>query len=257
MTEPKASNYQAYTGDESYFDAYNTYQQRHRANPRESDKVILKLIRESLEPTVSAPSILDIGCSTGNLLALLRRELPQAKLAGCDLSASSVEACRNDPDLAGIDVEVADALALTGPPRHHIAILNAVTCYFEEAEFARLLANVGALLYDGGRLIVFDWFHAFAQQQLCILEKSQGHPEGVAYHLRSIAAVKPLLRQAGFDGGDFRPFELPIDLPFPGTEGEVVSYTQRTDGGGRLCFRGVFFQPWCHLVARKTSEPDL
>ena len=253
MSERDASNYQAYTSDEGYFEAYNAYQQRHRANPRESDKAILALIRESLDPRVAEPAILDIGCSTGNLLALLRRELPQAKLAGCDLSASSVKACRADPDLKGVEVEVADALALTGPPRYHVAILNAVTCYFEEAEFARLLRNVSELLLPGGCLIVFDWFHAFAQQQLCILEKSQGHPEGVAYHIRSIAFVRPLLRQAGFDEGDFHPFELPIDLPFPGTDGEVVSYTQRTDAGQRLCFRGVFFQPWCHLVARKQA----
>ena len=87
-------------------------------------------------------------------------------------------------------------------------------------------------------------------------EKSVGLPEGATYHIRSTALVEGILDEVGFGEGQFRPFELPIDLPVPDKQGETFTYTQRTETGQRLCFRGIFFQPWYHLVAQKLSGPS-
>ena len=253
MTNPDERDYRSYTGNSAYFSEYDRYQERYRRSPRESDKRIVDLLRAGLGASQTEPTILDIGCSTGNLLAFLRREFPQAKLAGCDLSVSSVEACRNDPDLDGIEIQVADALTLTGPARYDAVCLNAMAFYFGDAEFEQLLSTAWSLLRDGGCLVAFDWFTPFRHQQIQVIEKSLGHPDGVSYHIRSTDLVEQMLQKTGFSGGDFHPFELPIDLPFPGTDGEVVSYTHRTEAGERLCFRGVLFQPWFHVLARKVS----
>ncbi|WP_119168006.1 class I SAM-dependent methyltransferase [Algihabitans albus] len=245
--------YQTYTDNTAYFSEYDRYQERYRQEPRESDKLIVELIRAGLRSHQTAPAILDIGCSTGNLLALLRRELPEAKLSGCDLSTSSVETCRADPTLQDVEIEVADALSLQGSARYDAVTLNAMAFYFNDREFARLLSAVCRLLRTDGLLVAFDWFTPFQHQQIQMMERSLGHPEGVTYHIRSTALVERMLSDVGFTEAKFRPFELPIDLPFPGTDGEVVSYTQRTATGQRLCFRGAFVQPWYHLVARKAS----
>lgn len=253
MIDSDERDYRTYTGNSSYFSQYDRYQERYRRSPRESDKRIVDLLRAELGASQTAPSILDIGCSTGNLLALLRREFPQAKLAGCDLSTSSVEVCREDPELKGIEIQVADALTLSGAARYDAVCLNAMAFYFGDEEFAQLLSTAWNLLRNDGYLIAFDWFTPFRHQQIQVTEKSLGHPDGVTYHIRSTDLTQSMLRNAGFGAADFHPFELPIDLPFPGTDGEVVSYTHRTDDGDRLCFRGVLFQPWFHMLARKVS----
>ena len=46
--------------------------------------------------------ILDIGCSTGNLLYHLKSEFPNTILNGCDLNKSSIDTCINDKDLTNI-----------------------------------------------------------------------------------------------------------------------------------------------------------
>jgi hypothetical protein len=54
----------------------------------------------------------------------------------------------------------------------------------------------------------------------------------------------------GFKSVVFEPFEIAIDLPFSGLEGNPISYTKTTEEGKRMQFRGVLYQPWCHLVAQ-------
>ena len=65
---------------------YDDYQQRYRDSIRESDKVLIDLIREA---AAGRPArLLDIGCSTGNLLRHIRRLVPGLDLHGGDLAAS-------------------------------------------------------------------------------------------------------------------------------------------------------------------------
>jgi|SRR5215831_17302869 len=93
----KKLNYRDYVADPEMLKQYNFYQERYRGSMRESDKVLIELIRGATEPA----SLLDIGCSTGNLLRHIRCLVPGLRLSGANLSRSAIEQCRVDPDLAG------------------------------------------------------------------------------------------------------------------------------------------------------------
>lgn len=91
-----ATRYGRYaTGD------YLEHQKRYATQVRESDRVIIDIVRDIVEegPRGSAPSPLDAGCSTGNLLRHLRRLVPALALHGGDAYPLIIEQERTDPDL--------------------------------------------------------------------------------------------------------------------------------------------------------------
>ncbi len=47
---------------------------------------VIRLLKDALDPNLSAPHILDVACGTGRMLRLLRGSLPKAALYGLDLS---------------------------------------------------------------------------------------------------------------------------------------------------------------------------
>lgn len=231
---------------------YNEYQERYKEQPRYSDLVILDLVGEVVSSCGSREvSALDIGCSTGNLLRHLKRRFRDLRLAGGDLAASSIEQCRNSTELADIDFHVLDILSMEYEERFDIAITNAVTCYFDWDQYDRAIANVARSLAHGGRYIAFEWFHPFVHQDIQIFETTVFHPEGLRLCFRPYAKVAACLKKHGFTGISFQPFRLPIELPRPAYDEEVVTYTVKATDGTNMPFRGALFQPWCHLMAVK------
>lgn len=247
--------YKHYTSKQQFFEEYVSYQERYKTQPRESDKVIAGLIASMMSDggLPADARMLDIGCSSGNLLRLLRSAFPQARLTGMDFSRTSIDACLAADDLAGIEFDCRDLLRLGLSESHDVITLNAVSYIFTLAEFRQAMGNCLAALRPGGALILFDWFSPFRHQHLKITETSVGHPEGMTYNVRPIPVVSDVLAELGFASSSFHPFDLPIDLPSPDLDGELVSYTVPTTEGQRLCFRGALFQPWCHVVARRAG----
>lgn len=219
------------------------YQARYRAQPKESDKVVLRLLNGL------TGDLLDIGCSNGNLLKHIRAAHPAFRLHGGDLSPLRVETCRSDPELAGITFDVMDAMEL---PRasFDVVISNAVLCLLNRESYTRAIRSIYAALRPGGRFITFDWMHPFGQD-LAITEQTDEIPEGITLYFRSFTTVRNILAAAGFQGLDFRPFEMPFDLPLDHSKA-ITTHTVNTDAG-RMSFRGVLNQPWCHLVSGKAG----
>lgn len=249
-TTPAAPAYLDYVQDEDYLAMYNAYQAKYAHTMRESDRVLIGLVGERLAAgrTGAAPSLLDIGCSTGNLLMHLRRAFPGLRLTGGDLAQSSLDACRSNPELAGIEFSALDLLYLPADGAYDIITVNAVLFVLTGAQLARAFASLAGALRPGGTLIAFDFFHPFPQD-LAITETSKNHPNGLTLHFRRQAEVAALLADAGFGTPDFRPFTLPIDLPMIDGDEMLITYTVPAADGRRLPFRGTLFQPWCHLIA--------
>lgn len=244
-------SYQDYVTDEKFLSDYNSYQAKYAKQMRESDKVVINLIREAVSDLSGAARrlrLLDVGCSTGNLLLHIKRIFPELELSGGDLALSSLEQCRANPELSGIEFKVLDLLKLPAEICD-IVIVNAVLYMMEDEQFEQSIRNLSNCLASGGRMIVFDFFHPF-NQHLSIIEKSRSHPDGLRLVFRPMDMVTRILANAGFCDPDFRPFVLPIDLPLK-NDGELVTYTVATSEGRRLPFRGALSQPWCHLVAKK------
>src|SRR5260370_38896184 len=97
--KPKTT-YEDYIKDQTFLDVYDDYQARYATQIRESDKVILGLVRDL---TGGRGNVLDIGCSTGNLLLHMKRALPNLSLVGGELVESSLNIAKSNPDLAGVE----------------------------------------------------------------------------------------------------------------------------------------------------------
>ena len=231
---------------------YLEYQQRYATNMRESDKALLGLIREAAGgyPPGKKPSLLDIGCSNGNFLGHLKRELPGLDYHGGDLFPEIVEHNRANPNLAGITFEVMDIRDLGNEPRFDLVVANAVIHRFRDEEFALALGSIARVTRPGGWLFAFEFFHPF-EQELETVERTRPHPEGLTLVVRPYSKVGALLESLGYGPPEFRPFAIPIDLPRPDDPADVGTYTVRAEGHDRLNFRGSFYMPWCYLVARK------
>lgn len=217
------------------------YQVRqYRNTPRESDKVILSLLREL------SGTLLDIGCSNGNLLKQIRDAFA-FDLCGGDLSPLRIDICRKDSGLAGIRFEVMDIMELPSGS-FDVVVANAVLCLLSEADYQKAISSIARALKPSGTLIAFDWMHEF-DQELAVTERTPEIPEGIHLYFRSFRTVRAILSRHGFGDARFMPFAIPIDLEAaPGT---VNTRTIRSAEGGRLQFRGALYQPWCHLAATR------
>jgi SAM-dependent methyltransferase len=101
--------YENYPPNNEYIRSYIEYQERYAHDARDSDKRLIELVGRLLAertPTGRRPHLLDIGCSTGNLLAHLRKAYPTVELTGGDLSELSIAECKGNPMLAGATFEV-------------------------------------------------------------------------------------------------------------------------------------------------------
>lgn len=233
---------------------YNEYQRRYALEPRHSDRVILDLIASAIGPRRQLDlRLLDIGCSTGNLLGHIRRRFPDLLLQGGDLAERSVEVCKSREDLVGIDFRALDIMSIDVPDRFDFVVTNAVTYLFDWSEFERAVAGIWESLVPGGTYIAFEWFHPFVHQDIQIFETTVFMPQGLRISARPFPKVSQVLQRVGFVDIQFMPFELPIEIPMPGHDQEVTTYTVKTADGRNLPFRGALFQPWCHLVASKAS----
>ena len=254
----KETTYQEYVEDLDLYRKYSKYQQRYADKIRESDRYLIEIIKEIVsEEGNSAISLLDIGCSTGNLLFHIKNALPTLRLTGGDGMAPVIEECRKDPRLVGIDFQKMDILEIPGKASFDIIVGNAVTYLLDASEYDASIESVGRSLTDGGSYVGFEWMHPF-KCDLKIVETSRSHPQGLTIYVRPYSAVEAALTKHGFGDIEFRPFQIGIDLPLDYTFGDnedgfedLNSYTVKTAEGERLLFRGPLFQPWCFVIARK------
>jgi SAM-dependent methyltransferase len=106
-----------------------------------------------------APSVLDYGCGTATLLRLMARELPRAKLMGCDISAGMLqEAQRLWPAEAARPALHLQDGALT-PLRSgscDLVVISAVLHHVPPADRPGVHAEIFRVLRPGGHVIVFE-----------------------------------------------------------------------------------------------------
>ncbi|WP_085906799.1 class I SAM-dependent methyltransferase [Kiloniella majae] len=246
--------YKDYTTREQSLEKYNNYQARYADKIRESDKVILSLVDEITQRKNNTRlKVLDIGCSTGNLLLHLKQNIPEVDYFGGDLASSSLQKCKENPLLKGVDFKKIDILNIKDNNQYDVIIINAVMYLLTWEEYQQGLEQIHKALKPGGIFINFEWMHPFTHQDIVMYETTVFHPEGIRISVRPIPKVKEKLKIVGFESYEFIPFSMPFDLEEPPHDEEVVSYTKKLDTGNRLTFRGALYQPWCHMVAHKSA----
>lgn len=246
------ASYQQYVANDQHMKEYSNYQKRYATKLRESDRVIIELIQGIVDKNENGRplTLLDIGCSTGNLLLHLKQMLPGLSLVGGDLARDVIEECKQNLELQGIEFCQLDVTQLSMDRKFDFVVANAVLGVLDEDEFDEAIKCIANALNDNGFLLVFDWFHPF-EQQLTISEKSACIPNGLTWRARGFDRVEQCLVKHGLTDATFTPFFMGFDLEQPTDRLSIQTYTVRTDAGKRLSFRGAFCQPWCHLAVQK------
>lgn len=242
-------------GDYIASDEYHQYYQKYFHQMRESDRVLIELIRSAFKDELARSaslSLVDIGCGSGNLLFHIKNQFATLALTGGDTYSDVIEGCRKNSDLEDITFEVMDLLKLNQASRFDGIIVNAVLFLFNATEFDLAVSNIACALKPGGWFFAYD-FATHYQQDLTILEKSVTHPDGMTLHFRPAELITEIMQKHGFTKIVLSPFQIPIDLAPPGRPEDISSRTVMTDVGERLIFRGSLFTPWCHMMAQKNA----
>lgn len=244
-------NYKDYVNDKKCLTEYESYQDRYTNSIRESDKKIIEKTGDWLQGKSKDVRVLDVGCSTGNLLYHLNIRYPDLELVGCDFAESSINKCKNNPKLKNIQFHISDVTKPIELGRFDIIIVNAVFFMMSDDDFAKGLLNLNKILKEDGLLVIFDFAHDF-NQELKISEISKSKPLGLDINFRSKKKINLLLSNAGFSNLEFINFKLPIDLPLDkkNNQNQLNSHTIKSEDGERLIFRGILYQPWCHIYGR-------
>lgn len=230
-----------YTTDSAFSSNYLDYQKNYSSKIRESDGVLINLIREIRRSSKRNLRLLDVGCSSGNFLAHLARLVPGIDMVGIDISPSAIDWCSARPELTEAKFAVQDGLNLSDvfDQPLDIVVANAMVHHLSEAGFAEALKSFSSALVPDGYHINFDGFHPF-EQEISVVERSSSSPlAGIPIHYRSFTKVSKLCSDAGFDRVEFHPFEMSFDVPRPADYTSLTSYTIKTDDGHRMSMRGV------------------
>jgi SAM-dependent methyltransferase len=172
-------------------------------------------------------------------------------MTGGDLARSSIEEAKKNKKLKDVTLQELDLFELP-ENTYDIVVANALLYLLTRQEFKDALEIIYTSLREGGALFVFDLMHSFEQQDVVVYETSVGHPDGIRISFRPVRRVQETLVSLGFSDLRFYPFQMPFDLEVPKPDEDVVSYTVTSQEGERMTFRGVLFQPWCHMIAKKT-----
>ena len=75
---------------------------------------------------VTGPAVLDVGTGSGAIALALASELPEARVAGCDVSGDALEVARANGERLGVEVEwvASDMLAGVEGRRFHLVVSN-------------------------------------------------------------------------------------------------------------------------------------
>lgn len=227
---------------------YLAYQARYRDVPRESDRVLIELVSGRVS---EGGRVLDVGCSTGNLLRHLCVERSDLSLTGSDIDLGAVT--RVPATFPVIVWDVTQPSPWTPVPFDAIT-LNAVLYCLDDQQAAAALNNIFRLLRPGGTLFVFDLLHTW-QQRLTITEESKRYGKHTL-HIRPYTLLQRLATEAGFGTAEFLPYLArpahPRYANEPDDPHDLTSWTfdSRREGHA-VIFRGGLAQPWCHALLRK------
>ncbi len=189
--------------------------------------------RVALEPLAlsTRERILDVGCGTGELSAVLAEESP-AEVVGCDADSRLLSVARTD---TGIPVVTGDALQLPFPDNSFdLVVCQALLINLPDPtaaleEFARVSSDlVAAVEPDNGAVRVESTVPAESPLER---RARQAYLEGVETDV-TLGAADSSFRQAGLEVVDVRRYEHERTATAPYDEAALTAARRKATGAG-------------------------
>jgi len=118
---------------------------------------VAESVRETLKRTRIRPGdrVLDVGCGTGELLAAISLAVPEARLAGVDISPEMLAVARAKSS-GGLDLREGRAEALPFENETYDVVVSSSAFHFFRHP-AAALAEMYRVLRPGGGIVLTDW----------------------------------------------------------------------------------------------------
>ena len=149
-------------------------------------------------PEMRPDSIIDIGCGGGMMISLLAEKYPDARIAGIDISDTSVEYAREfNKELIGSKRCRIDSASVSRIPYDDGSFDLAVSCesYFFWPDLVRDMEEVSRVISFGGYIAIIS--EAYPHPDFD--EINREHSEKYGMRLRSNAYMEALIGSLGFD----------------------------------------------------------
>jgi len=206
-----------------------------KQTPKEYFKFIVKEAAPFIE-NIDKPSILDVGCATGDFLWYLSGLYPSVKFTGLDVMPELIERAKKEVPTANFilgNINTAEGLP---SGKFDAVFMLGVHSIFDD--FEPCFNNFLKLIKDGGRGYIFGIFNP---SDLDVLVKARRSGDNGAWeagwNLFSKRTVSKFLEDRSY-AHTFKDWAIAIDLP-PNPQDHLRSWTFRLADGSRMIVNGM------------------
>ena len=220
-----------------------------QSGPKEHERTMLQLIKDTVGKDNSELSFLDIGCASGSFLKLLSKNYPFAAKTGFDLSKDLIDIAKSTSADTNISFVEGDALNFKPDRPYKIAIASGVLSIFDDA--TAVLDKWLDWLEDEGFLFVFGRFNAAdIDTRIYFRRPDEEWQSGLTAY--SIKAIEDHLNLRGCNV-EFKRFILPFDLPK--SDDPLKTYTVNTQEGEKIIVSGAnIIAEHYHVIIQKSTN---
>jgi len=212
------------------------YLNENRKNtPKEYFKFILKKSQSHID-RISMPTIVDVGCATGDFLYYLRSKYPSIKLTGYDVMPELLARAKEevlDCDFVECSIYNKDSIP---KKKFDVGYMFGVVSIFDD--FETVFENFIELIKPSGVGYVFGIFNSENVDVLLKARRSdEGEPYQTSCNLFSKYTISKFLEKKNIEH-TFTDWKISIDIPKHETD-PLRTWTIRDENGVRLNVNGM------------------
>tara|TARA_B110000495_G_C23006795_1_gene594873 strand:- start:1264 stop:1953 length:690 start_codon:yes stop_codon:yes gene_type:complete len=205
-----------------------------KINTKESFKFIVEKASEFIN-SIHNPSILDIGCATGDLVYYLSKTFPQAKCVGMDLRNDLLERARKE--VPKIEFVLSDISNKNSLPNEKFDVVFMIGVHPIFDDVFHVFDNTINMLKENGQAYIFSIFNDSDIDTIVkVRNSSVKGPWKVGWNLFSKKSVKDYLKNKNL-ACEFIDWEIPIDISK--TSDPLRSWTFKDEYGKRMVINGT------------------